>query len=467
MLAVLWVLIERGLVNREAVNRLSSGFELLERYVRGEDDGTEKTPQWAQGICGTPSSSIEDFALRYGRMKPAALLPGLSIQRTIGGEEAVRLAVSLQVATGNIGVRGGSSGANILNKLPHPPCGTIALQRSHAGPSAPVYQWPDMVLEGRRGGYPADIHFLYVVGCNYLSQGSDIFKNIRAFETVDFSVCHDYFLTPTARYCDVVLPVTTFLERADVVFPRSNHLFYSHRAVAPRFEAKNDYDIFCSLAERFGFLDSFSEGRTADQWLEHLISRSAVRDVESFTRTGIHEGGDHMRVGLSAFASDPDGHPLNTPSGKIQLDFSPYGRTGFTAHPVCRVLETDADYPLRLVTPHARLRINSQNHNIPWFRKRQDDLLCMHPEDARTRGITAGQQVLVKSERGMMRTRVRITDEMMPGVVSAHQGVWPEFDEQGIEIAGSVNVLTSTEPAMPSMGSRTHSVQVEVYPVGS
>jgi anaerobic dimethyl sulfoxide reductase subunit A len=61
-----------------------------------------------------------------------------------------------------------------------------------------------------------------------------------------------------------------------------------------------------------------------------------------------------------------------------------------------------------------------------------------------------------------MRTRVNITEAVMPGVVSAHQGVWPELDGRGIEIAGSVNILTSTEPTTPSMGSRTHSVLVEV-----
>jgi anaerobic dimethyl sulfoxide reductase subunit A len=466
MLAVLWVLIEQGLVDRGATDRLSFGFETIERYVRGDIDGAAKTPQWAQALCGAPAQTIEAFAERYGTTKPAALLPGLSMQRTVGGEESVRLAVTLQIATGNVGIRGGSTGANILNKLPLPPCGTIELKQTHEGPTIPLYRWPDAVLEGRQGDFPTDIHALYLVGCNYLSQGSDLAKNLRAFRKIDFAVCHDYFLTPTARYCDVVLPVTTFLERADVVFPRSNHLFYSHRAIAPLHEARNDYDIFCGLAERLGFLDAFSEERTADQWLEHIISRSAVQDPESFKSTGIHEGDNQMRVGLSEFAMDPEGHPLDTPSGKIQLDFAPYGRTGFAPHPECRVLEATADLPLRLVTPHARFRIHSQNHNIPWFRRRQDDRLWMHPKDARLRRISDGQQVLVRSDRGAMRVRVRVTDEVMAGVVSAHEGVWPELDGQGIETAGSVNILTSTEPTTPSMGSRTHSVLVEVSLAG-
>ena len=467
MSAVLWVLIEEGLVDRDTAERLSSGFARLEGFIRGTEDGVVKTPEWAEGICGIPASTIREFALLYGKTRPAALLPGLSLQRTIGGEEAVRLAVSLQVATGNVGVLGGSSGANILNKLPLPRCGNIGLQREHTGPAIPLYRWPDSVLAGRGGGFPTDIRALYIVGCNYLSQGSDITKNIAAFREVDFSVCHDYFLTPTARYCDVVLPVTTFLERADVIFPRSNHLFYSHRAVEPLYEARNDYDIFCELAERLGFLDTFSEDRTADEWLEHILSHSEVTDVESFKQTGIYSGDSHVRVGLSVFAADPEGHPLSTPSGRIQLDFSPYGDTGFTPVPTCRTLELTHTRTLRLVTPHARYRIHSQNHNIPWFRRRQDDRLWMNPADAHPRSITDGQEVLVKSDRGAMRIRVRVTGNVMPGVVSAHQGVWPELDHEGVETAGSVNMLTSTEPTTPSMGSRTHSVLVEVSAVNS
>jgi anaerobic dimethyl sulfoxide reductase subunit A len=50
----------------------------------------------------------------------------------------------------------------------------------------------------------------------------------------------------------------------------------------------------------------------------------------------------------------------------------------------------------------------------------------------------------------------------MRGVVCLHEGIWPELDSGGIDTAGSVNMLTSTEPTMPSHGSRTHSVLVEI-----
>ncbi len=50
----------------------------------------------------------------------------------------------------------------------------------------------------------------------------------------------------------------------------------------------------------------------------------------------------------------------------------------------------------------------------------------------------------------------------MPGAVCLLQGIWPNLDEQGTELAGAANMLTSTVPTEPCMGSRTHSVLVEV-----
>ena len=61
-----------------------------------------------------------------------------------------------------------------------------------------------------------------------------------------------------------------------------------------------------------------------------------------------------------------------------------------------------------------------------------------------------------------MRIVARVTEDIMPGVVCLLEGVWPSFGPGPIDIAGSVNVLTSTAPTLPSYGSRTHSVLVEV-----
>lgn len=463
MLAVLHVLIDEGLVDRGFVEKYSVGFNELERYVLGEEDGEPKNPAWAEEICGTPADVIVKLARQYGQAHPTALIPGLSIQRTVGGEEAIRMAIALQVATGNLGVLGGSSGGLTWGRLPRPRMGGIGVPQNPAQVSVPAYRWADAILEGRRGGYPSDIKAIYNVGGNFLIQGSDVNKNIRAFNEVEFSVCHERFMTPTAKYCDVVLPVTTFLERNDIVVPDGgNYLLFSSQAVPPLYEARNDYDVFCGLAERLGFLEEYSEGRGEEEWLRSFVADSEVPDYEEFKREGLYMGEDQMRVGLSDFVADPEAHPLSTPSGRVQILSEAYADLGFTAVPAYRGLRADDMYPLMLVTPKSRFRVNSQNDNIPWFREREPHGLWMNFHDAKERGVEDGGEVQVSSLEGRTRIKAIVTEDVMPGVVCLLEGVWPIFDSEGVDTAGSVNFLTSTVPTEPSKGSRTHSVLVQV-----
>jgi anaerobic dimethyl sulfoxide reductase subunit A len=327
-----------------------------------------------------------------------------------------------------------------------------------------VYRWADAVLEGRTGGYPCDIRAVYTVGGNYLCQGPDVRKSIRAFEKLELAVSHELFLTPTARYCDVVLPASSFLERADIVFPEGNYLLYSHQVIEPVGQARDDYEIFRALADRLGFEPAFSEGRSAGQWLERFLADSEVPDPEAFRRSGIYAGPDQDRVALAEFIADPRSHPLATPSGRIELASAAYGTGGLSEVPDWRGYRPPAEYPLALVTPHARYRINSQYSNDPELRAREAQRLWLNPSDARERGIRQGGRVRVSSAQGETVVEAWITERVMPGVVCLPNGVWPELDADGTDRAGSANLLTSSEPTLPSQGARTHSVGVQVRP---
>jgi anaerobic dimethyl sulfoxide reductase subunit A len=341
--------------------------------------------------------------------------------------------------------------------------GAIGVPPNPSRAAVPVVQWPDAILDPAQFGLSEPIKAAYNVGGNYLVQGSDLHKSRRALADLEFAVCHDLFLTPTAQQCDVVLPTTTSLEREDVIIPAGgNYLLYARQAVPPLSETRNDYDIFCELAGRLGFLAEYSEGRDAAAWLAHLAEQSEVPDLDEFKRTGIYLAEDQLRVGLSDFVADPQSHPLPTPSGRVEISSAAYARTGFEAIPHCRILEATAEYPLRLVTPHPRFRVHSQYDNIPSFGRGETQALWIHPGDARQRGIEHGQLVVIRSPQGSARIAACVTEEIMPGVVSLTEGVWPRFDADGFELAGSPNVLTSTEPTLPSRATRTHSVLVEV-----
>ena len=461
MLAVLYVMIKEGLVDRDYIERYCYGFEALERHVLGEEDGVPKTPEWAEETCGTPSEKIEWLARIYGKTSLTALIPGLSIQRTIGGEEAIRLSIALQAATGNIGVQGGSSGAITANSLPGPRVGAIDTLDNPLNLKVNIYTWPDMVLEGKKGGYPADVKAIINVGGNYLNQGSDVHKSIRAFEQAEFTMCIDRFLTSTARYCDVVLPSTTFLERTDIVAGGGNYVLYSNKVLDPPDGTKNDYEIYCELAELLGFGEEYSENKTEEEWLNEFIENSEITDPEAFKKSGIYWGKDQKRVAFREFISDPTINQLNTPSGKIQISSDAYALTGGTPTPTSRPLALKEKYPLRLITPKSRYHIHSQNYNIPWFNERERNGIWINPIDAKERGIDDMEKIKIYTPQGSIVTEAYVTEDIIRGVVCLYEGAWMDLKE-GVDYGGSANILTSTVPSLPSHGSRTHSVLVQV-----
>jgi anaerobic dimethyl sulfoxide reductase subunit A len=463
MLAVLFVLLTENRVDRAFVAAHSVGFEKLERSVTGADGGQPRTPEWAQGICGVPAAEISRFARAYAAAKPAMLLPGYSIQRVFAGEEPFRLAVALQVATANFGIRGGSTGS-LNNRLPTPRVGTLPVPRIAGQPAIPVVRWPDAVLEGTRGGYPSDIRAIYNVGSNFLNQGSDVRKNVRAFKAVEFAVCHEIFMTPTARHCDIVLPAAHSLEKEDIGIPwLGNFLTYKRAAVPPPGSARTDYDILSELADRLGLGQAFTEGRSAQEWVQYFLDQSEVVDHDRFRESGIYLAPEQERVGLAEFSADPLRHPLRTASGKVEIASARYQKeTGFPEAPTWQAPPSDARFPLLLLTPKSPYRTHSQGSDVPDIRRAAAHALEMHPADASAREIADGTRVRAWNDQGEAFVPVRLTDDLTQGVVCLPEGVWVELDAEGRDIAGSANMFTSTQGTAPGVSCIMHGMGIEV-----
>ena len=468
MLALLYVLIDENLLDRPFIDAHSAGFGQLEDYVLGKAGSPVCTPQWAEQICGVPVEEIARFGRAYAAAKPAMLFPGYSIQRVFAGEETYRLTVALQLATGNFGKRGGSTGS-INSFLPGPKVGRLAVPEVRGQPEVPTLRWPDAVLQGKRGGYPTDIHAIYNMGANSINQGSDIKKNIAAFEKVDFAVSHSIFLTPTARYCDVVLPAATALEKEDVGLPWvGNYLLYKAQILPPRGESRNDYDILCDLANRLGFLQEFSAGRSAAEWVQAFIEQSEVPDPDEFRRSGVYLTPDQERVGLADFSANPQQHPLDTPSGKVEIASQAYQEhSGGPAIPTWQAPPVDERYPLQLITPKSPLRTHSQGSNIAEIRGKEAHCLLMHPEDAARRGIHSGEWVYLFNQQGKERIPVRLSADIVSGVVCLPEGMWVDLDGAEIDTGGAANMFTATTGTTPSTSAIMHGMGVEVEKIHS
>ena len=137
--------------------------------------------------------------------------------------------------------------------------------------------------------------------------------------------------TPAARRADIVLPCVTTLERNDIGGSHSDRFWFSmQQAIEPVGEARTEYDIYSALAERLGFKDAFTEGRSEEGWLRHMYDsarqqaaryRLELPDFDQFQEIGHFEFPipDDPPVLFASFRADPKTNPLKTPSGKIEI----------------------------------------------------------------------------------------------------------------------------------------------------
>jgi len=454
MYAILDVLRRERLIDEQFVERRAEGFADLMDFVSGRLDGVEKSPAWAASLCGVEAEAIAALAKRWAEEKPVMLIPGYSIQRTEAGEEVARLCVALQLATGNFGIPGGSTGS-LNNRLPGPRIGMLGEGDGSRNSHVPILRWADAILEGPPK-YPSRVRAIYSAGGNFLNQGADIGKNIKAFATLDFAVSHELFLTPTAKYCDIILPAASPLQKEDVGLPwAGNYLLYKPQILPREGQERSDYSIFRDLAARFGVESVFSEGKSEEEWIDHFLESSEIPDIAEFKRKGVFFGTEQERSGLEAFAANPELYPLGTASGKIQLRGKRW--EGWKKPPADRV------FPLLLITPKAAMRVHSQGADYP--ERIANNLLVMNKADAFDLRLIDGDIAEIVSMTGSTRAAIRGTNELMRGVVSLDEGTWCVASALGNAPMGSANYLSSTKGTEESISCVMHGIPVEVRKV--
>ncbi|MFY1634884.1 molybdopterin-dependent oxidoreductase [Solwaraspora sp. WMMB335] len=502
MLGLAFTLLDRGLHNEDFLRRYCTGWERVRAYLRGDIDGTPKTPEWAEGICGVPGATIRWLAETMAAHR-TMLSATWSLQRADNGEQPYWMLITLAAMLGQIGLAGGGFGfaygcEDGIGNTRYPfAAPELPRGANPIGTAIPVARISDMLLYPGKpyefGGqvltYP-DIKLIYWAGGNPFHHHQDLNRLMEAWRRPETIVVNEIWWTATAKRADIVLPATSTLERNDIAASaRDAHLVAMKQAIRPLHQARHDHEIFAGVADRLGVGSAFTEEMGEMQWLRRIYDDFRVRaarhvdplpEFDEFWRAGrirVWPGG--RTVLLQEFRADPATYPLRTPSGRIELYSEVVAGFGYAECPghavwvpprEWRGSDASARYPLHLISNQPATRLHSQLDmaGVSAASKIDGREPCrMNPLDAQARGIATGDTVRIHNERGSCLAGAIVDDAVMEGVVQLSTGAW--FAPADPAVSGSLDLHGNPNTLTPDRGTSrlgqgpsAHSALVEV-----
>lgn len=481
MLGMAWVLETEGLVDHSFLATYTVGYEIFREYLLGNTDGIAKTPEWAAALSEIPADVISTLARSLVQGK-SIINTSWSLQRAEYGEQAPWMSLTLAAMVGQIGTAGGGFGfgyssMSSIGEDAHL-LGAPLFNQLHnrVKDFIPVARISDLLLNpgkpyqynGQDRTYP-DIRLVWWAGGNPFHHHQDLGRLQQALGRPDTIIVNDPYWTPMARHADIVLPSTVSMEREDIGGANNDSLIVAMKAAVPvNAEARDDYDIYAAIAERMGLGEKFTEGKTSNEWVRDIYESWRQRIVTKWADAPPY---DQLRedgfvelpylakpcVMLEEFRANPTGHPLGTPSGKIEIfsrTIESFGHEDCRGH--ARWYEPDewlgtatADYPLQLVANNPSTRLHSQldiGEGSQASKIHGREPMRIHPTDAEARGISHGDVVRVFNDRGALLAGVIVSDQVRPQCVQLSTGAWfdPVETDDGKPfcIHGNPNVLT-------------------------
>jgi anaerobic selenocysteine-containing dehydrogenase len=445
-LGVMHILARDRKVDRGYIARHTVGFDRVEDEVL-----PRFTPQRTAEITGLPVADIETFARWYGESPRAFIRIGFGLSRFTDGGQNLRTVALLPGVTGAYGRYGGGAlvatvggfefNYNALRK-PSGPAETRTINHLKLGEALRTLNDPP-------------IRALFIAANNPAVTNPDTAGTRAGLARDDlFTVVHDPFLTETAKFADIVLPATTYLETED--FYRSYgtyYMQYGHRAVAPRGEAWSNHRIVQELANRLGIADRVFQLSPPDLMKEMFVgAHGAVTAVDP----------DSLLDGKAVSVGSRDGQEFRTPSGKLEFFSATLAEQGLPPMPDWRPDPAAATGKLRLLTTPGYFQSHTAFSGNAFLREREGPPhAVLHPADAAARGLAEGQRVRLRNERGEVGLVLRVRDEIQPGVVLV-PGQRPDAETVG----GTVNMLCADGYTDMGEGATYQSTWLEVSAFG-
>jgi anaerobic selenocysteine-containing dehydrogenase len=402
-MAVVHLLLQRGKISSQIIEGTRNWTE-FRKLVTAR--AVSELANW----CHVAEEAVEELFQCYVRPEPVATLLGWGLQRYKYGGETVRFINALAMLSGHIGRSGGGSYFNISSSRDF----NLDWTKPAEGVTRRTLLEP-RIGRGILAAKDPPIRLLWVNGFNVLNQAPDSRATARAFETIDFKVVVDAFMTDTAARADLVLPCQLMFEKEDIVGSfLHNYVNYVRPVLEPPEGARSDLSILTEAGKRLSppiLIPGAWECMKASLDSPYLgISLAELRQL-GFIRAKRPE---IAYTGLN----------FDHPDGKYHLPTE-----------IHQEISPPDEFPLRLLSLVRRNFLHSQilpeeHEEVPfvWISER-----CRGVE-----GLDLDKDVYLVSPLGRLKVRIKYLRGLHPEVVIYRRGDW-------MSLGGGANQIIAAE----------------------
>ncbi|MDY2559426.1 formate dehydrogenase subunit alpha [Enterococcus faecalis] len=408
------VILKEGLADRHFIEERTEGFSDLEKMV------ADYTPEKVAEICHIHPEDLIQAARMYAKAEKVPIIYCLGVT---------------EYSTGTEGVMSMSNLAMLVGKVGKPGCGVNPLRGQNNVQGAcdmgcmpydfPGYQKvnnPEVIDKFEKAWHvplnrntgltstkvlPAatagNVKGLYIFGEDPIVTDPDTGHVRQALESLDFLVVQELFMTETAAYADVVLPGISYAEKDGTFTNTERRVQRVRKAVEPRGQAREDYEIFCEVMTRMGYPCAYESAKEIMEEIsavtpsfgginyERLEKESLQWPCRSLTDPGtpiMHVGSFARGKGLfkaipykQAQELPDEEYPYLMSTGRMLYHYNTRAMTGRTEG-------------INQIANHSYIEINAV--------------------DAQALGIQEGDKVEVHSRRGKIETYAAVGNRVFP-----------------------------------------------------
>jgi formate dehydrogenase major subunit len=416
---LLYYIISEGLADKGFIEERTEGYEDFKNQILANDiDELSR-------ITGVDKELARKAAMAYASAKNAMSFHGLGVTEHSQGTYTVMLIADLAMITGNIGRRGvgvnplrgqnNVQGAADMGCQPHQGAGYYDLtnpdyQKMYDDfyqtdmPKHIGYKIPQMYDASLNNKLKA----LWLMGEDNVQTDPNTNHVKAALGNLDLLVVQEIFMTETAKMAHVVLPAASFLEKSGTFTNGERRIQRVNKVVEPIEGTKPDGQIVVEIMNKMGYPQA---PYAPDTMLEEIS-----KIVPFFAGVKWDELGENGKQ----WPVLPDGSDTEI----LHIDSFKRGKGKFhnADWKESQELVTNGKEFPYIITTNREL----EHYNCGTMTRRTknaeiltEDVLLINPLDAAKHLINEGDMVCVESARGKIDVKARITDEVLPGILSS------------------------------------------------